>query len=333
MYTFLLFLTAGLLTGCSSAPKDPIEISSFKLNTVVSIKIYDSTDEQLLKDCLAICDKYELLFSRTKKESEIYQLNHGLLADASGASPVSEDTLELLNAGLKYCDLSEGKFDIAITPLTELWDFTAANPSVPDVSLIEDAITRVNYQDILLEENQVTFAKENMGIDLGAIAKGYIADQIKEYLLSKGVKSAMINLGGNVLCVGNKPDGSPFKIGIQKPFADRNETIATMDISDKSVVSSGIYERFFEQDGVLYHHILNPETGYPYENNLIAVTIISDKSVDGDGLSTSCFALGLEKGLELVNSLENVHAIFITNDDEIHYSENFESLFNVQKSE
>lgn len=175
-----------------------------------------------------------------------------------------------------------------------------------------------------LDGNLLTFAKEGMGLDLGAIAKGYIADRIKDYLLEQGVKSATINLGGNVLCVGEKPEGTPFKIGIQKPFSDRSETIAVMNISDKSVVSSGIYERYFEKDGKIYHHILNPATGYPYDNHLVSVTIISDKSVDGDGLSTSCFALGLDKGMELINSLPDVQAVFITDDYELHYSDGFE---------
>lgn len=129
-----------------------------------------------------------------------------------------------------------------------------------------------------------------MGFDLGAIAKGYIADQVKEFLIDKGVGSAIINLGGNVLCLGSKPGGQAFKVGIQKPYADRNETIAIMELSDMSVVSSGVYERFFVKDGVSYHHILNPATGYPLDYGLISVTIISEKSVDGDGLSTTCFA-------------------------------------------
>lgn len=163
-----------------------------------------------------------------------------------------------------------------------------------------------------------------MGLDLGAIAKGYIADKMKEFLVSKGVKSATINLGGNVLCIGKKTDNTPFRIGIQKPFADRSETIAILDIEDKSVVSSGIYERYFEKDGTFYHHILNPDTGYPYDNHLVSVTIISDQSMDGDGLSTSCFALGLEKGMELINSLPDVHAVFITDDYQLHYSDHFQ---------
>ncbi len=195
---------------------------------------------------------------------------------------------------------------------------------VPSDEDIQTALSLINYENIKVDGNKLTFAKEGMGLDLGAIAKGYIADKMKEFLVSKGVKSATINLGGNVLCIGKKPDNTPFRIGIQKPFADRSETITVLDIEDKSVVSSGIYERYFEKDGTFYHHILNPDTGYPYNNHLVSVTIISDQSVDGDGLSTSCFALGLEKGLELINSLPDVHAVFITDDYQLYYSDNFQ---------
>ena len=151
---------------------------------------------------------------------------------------------------------------------------------------------------------------------------------MKDLLVKKGVNSAIINLGGNVLCIGSKPDGTPFKVGIQKPFADRNETEAVMDITGKSVVSSGIYERCFKQGGKLYHHILNPQTGYPYDNGLISVTIISDQSVDGDTLSTTCFALGLEDGLKFAEK-KGVQAVFITEDYKLHYTDGFQDEINV----
>ena len=137
-------------------------------------------------------------------------------------------------------------------------------------------------------------------------------------------------LGGNVLCIGGRPDGEPFKVGVQKPFADRNETAAVVDINGRSVVSSGIYERCFKQDGKLYHHILDPHTGYPYDNGLISVTIISDRSVDGDALSTTCFALGLKKGLAFAEK-KGVQAVFITKDYELHYTKDFQKKIKVSQ--
>lgn len=302
---------------------EPISATSLKLNTVVTVTIYDSQDKELLNEAMSLCDKYEAVFSRTEKSSELYKLNHGLLSTGNNAAVLSESLTELISKGLEYSKLSKGAFDIAIEPVSSLWSFTSEEKKVPHTEEINSVLSLVNYEDVLLDDRHLQFKRKGMGLDLGAIAKGFIADKMKDFLIEKGVKSAIIDLGGNVLCIGNKPDGSPFKIGIQKPFADRKETIAAINISDKSVVSSGIYERFFEKNGKLYHHILNPKTGYPYDNSLISVTIISDKSVDGDGLSTSCFALGLEEGMKLIDSLPDVQAVFITDDYELHYSKNF----------
>lgn len=308
---------------------EPISATAFKLNTVVTVNIYDSKDKKLLDDVMKLCDQYEKLFSRTLNSSEIFQLNNQTLKQEDGAFVLSPETAQLVSKGLYYGKLSNGAFDITIAPVSSLWDFTSEEKQVPSDENIQTSLPFVNYENVSIDGNKLTFEKEGMGLDLGAIAKGYIADKMKEFLVSKGIKSATINLGGNVLCIGKKTDSSPFRIGIQKPFADRSETIAVLDIEDKSVVSSGIYERYFEKDGTFYHHILNPTTGYPYNNHLVSVTIISDQSVDGDGLSTSCFALGLEKGLELINSIPNVHAIFITDDYQLHYSKDFQKELNI----
>ncbi len=296
-----------------------IEKSSFKLNTIITITLYGSQDSSIIDGAFALCDEYENLLSRTKSSSEIYQLNHS----SNNSLVVSDDTLDLLKRGLDYCRISDGAFDISVEPLTSLWNFGSTNQRLPEYEEIKDALTHIGYEGIKIDGNTVTFLNDNMGVDLGAIAKGYIADKIKDYLLERNVTSATINLGGNVLCVGKKPDGSPFRIGIQKPYENRNETVAVMELNDVSVVSSGIYERYFTVDGVQYHHILNPSTGYPYDNNLLSVTIISKESTDGDALSTTCFALGLEKGLELIDSMEDTYAVFITKDDTLHYSNGF----------
>ena len=348
MFTASLILCQAVLSGCSTQTKsventaadsqEPISSTAIKLNTAVTVTIYDSKDRDLLTECMNLCDKYEKVFSRTDADSELYKLNHRKLTPAEGTEDtyqVSDSLAELVSEGLDYSQLSEGAFDIAIEPLTSLWDFTAEDPQVPKDSLIQAALPKCDYHNISVDKdkNEITLKTDDTAIELGAIAKGYIADRLKDYLVSQNVKSAIINLGGNVLCIGEKPDNSAFKIGIQKPFADRSETIAVMDIRDKSVVSSGIYERCFEQDGTLYHHLLNPETGYPYDNGLIAVTIISDKSVDGDALSTTCFALGLEDGMKLAESLDDVQAFFVTSDYEIHYTKDFQKKIKVTETE
>lgn len=343
----LLFTGCGNITGAdtSTTGNEPISISSIKLNTAVQITIYDSQDKALLDDCLALCDKYELVFSRTNEKSELYKLNHR--KDTSDKDPntdrqttpypvsgtadtwhISEDLAALLSEGLDITRESDGAFDIAIAPLTSLWDFTAEDPKVPDDAAIQKALPLCSSDGVTIDGQDITLPSDDIQFDVGAIAKGYIADRLKDFLVKKGVKSAIINLGGNVLCIGSKPDGTPFKVGIQKPFADRNETEAVMDITGKSVVSSGIYERCFKQNGKLYHHILNPKTGYPYDNSLVSVTIISDQSVDGDALSTTCFALGLDKGLKFAEK-KGVQAVFITEDYKLHYTDGFRDEINV----
>lgn len=326
-----------MLTGCGKTSPDSeadasslkfLSKSGFLLNTEVSVSIYDKQDEAVLEECFNLIKKYEAICSRTDQSSELYKLNNRTGPHDGEVFHISDELSALLHSGLYYSGLSKGAFDISVGPLTSLWDFTSLKPAVPAVSSIQAALPSVDYEYIHLSDNQLRFDNSGTRLDLGAIAKGYIADKVKEYLLAAGVGSAIINLGGNVLCVGSKPDGSSFHVGIQKPFADRNEIVGLLDIANKSVVSSGIYERFFEIDHVIYHHILNPETGYPYDNGLISVTIISDKSVDGDGLSTSCFALGLEKGLRLIESLPGTYALFITSDYVLHYSRGFKEAIN-----
>lgn len=322
-----LLLSALLLSGCSrpggslgsGTGKPPVSSSDFLLNTFVTVTLYDTDDTSILDHCMAICKDYENLFSKTIETSEIYQLNHRTSDEQTFT--LSDDTAALLKKGLEYCELSDGAFDITIEPLSSLWNFTSEEHVIPSDEEIEKDLKKVGYKNLKLEGNQLTFLSPDTTIDLGGIAKGYIADRIRDYLVEAGVQSALINLGGNVLCVGERPDQTPFRVGLQKPFATYRETFETLKVSGMSVVASGVYERHFIMDGKNYHHILNPETGYPYENGLVSVTILSKDSVDGDGLSTTCFSLGLTEGLKLADSLEGVYAIFITDDYEVHYSE------------
>lgn len=303
------------LGSCSQA-SGPITKTSFKLNTVVTITIYDSSDISLLDHALELCDDYENLFSRTRETSELYQINQG---EKTALSPETE---ELLSIALSYSRMSGGLFDPSIGPVSSLWDFHAETPRVPADSEIKEALPLINSEKIHISNHTIEL-ENSMMLDLGAISKGYIADRIKEYLVEQGVKSAIIDLGGNVLCIGSRPDGTPFQIGIRQPFEDTSAAAATLSVTDQSVVTSGIYERCFTQDDVLYHHLLNPKTGYPCDNELASVTIVSDHSVDGDALSTCCFLMGTEQGMKLINSLTDVQAVFITREGDLLYSDGF----------
>lgn len=313
--TILLIVT---LISCSSPPKsEKMTVTGIYFDTVIQIEAW-GTKASTLEHCKTICEGYENLFSNKIETSEISKIN----ASAGNPVKVSEETLELISRGIDYCELSGGKFDITIAPLSDLWNFTDnPNGNLPEQSAIEEARSHVGYKTIQVDKDSctVTLNDPQAKIDLGGIAKGYIADRLKAYLKSEGVEHALINLGGNVLALGTAYDGTPFRIGIQKPFDEQNSTIDILEIEDRSVVSSGIYQRYFEKDGTIYHHILNPETGYPYSNNLLQATIISDRSMDGDALSTCCFALGLNDGSTLIESLDHVQAIFVTEDYQLHY--------------
>ena len=272
-----------------------------------------------------MADTYEHYFSNTISDSDISKIN-----DADGDYvTVHDETIELLQKGIYYGDLSNGKFDITIGTLSNLWDFsdkalekenTSSTSLVPSDTDIKNALATVNYKNVKIDGNQAALTNADATLDLGGIAKGYIADKMKDYLNENGVTSGIINLGGNILVLGPKDDGNAYRIGIQKPFDEDGNSIASVSITDQTVVSSGVYERYFKENGVLYHHILDTSTGYPYDNHLLGVTIITEKSVDGDGLSTTCFALGLEDGMALIESLPDTEAIFITDDYELHTS-------------
>ena len=320
--TALLSASILLLSGCSGLPRERSQTYTDTLfDTVISVQIFDSVDEDVLKGCEKLCKKYDSMFSNKIEDSEISRIN------SAGGNPVevSKETIKLIKKGIYYSEMSDGVFDITIAPVSSLWDFKAETPSVPSPEAIAEAVSHVNYENIIIRDNTVKLADPQAGIDLGAIAKGYIADQIKDYLEEEGVRHAMINLGGNVLAMGSKLDGSDYNIGIQKPFDETGEPITSVKISDKSVVTSGIYQRYFKADGKIYHHILDPNTGYPCENNLYSVTILTDSSLTADALSTTCFLLGYDRGMKLINQLDNVDAVFITNDNQIHYSKNFQN--------
>ena len=320
----ILCMFSATLSGCSlPSSEQTISKSGFYFNTVIQITLYKSSYESLLEDCFSLADTYESYFSNTVSDSDISNINN-----ADGAFvEVHDETIELLKKGIYYGDLSDGSFDITIGKLSDLWNFSTyallnevPESAVPTNDEIQEALKTVDYKGVTIDGNKVALSNPDSKLDLGGIAKGFIADKMKAYLEENGVESGMINLGGNVLTLGKKADGSSYTIGIQKPFSEDGETIASVEVADKTVVSSGVYERYYEIGDKFYHHILNPHTGYPYDNHLLGVTIICDDSVDGDGLSTTCFTLGLDDGMALIESLADVEAIFITDDYELHTS-------------
>ena len=313
-----------LLQGCAkiSAPKN-ITRSGFFFDTLINITIYDTDDEALLDECFEMCGRYEKLLSMTVSGSDIYRINE------AGTEPVSvsDDTVILLKEAFKYHDISEGMLDITVAPLSALWTDARSDMTPPNEEDILELLPHVDLVEISVDADANTVSKEDPAamLDTGALAKGYIADRLKEFLTQKGVHSAIISLGGNIVTIGSKPDGSQFRIGIKKPFGQADEAAAALKVSDMSVVTSGIYERCFTYDARLYHHILDPNTGYPCDTDLSSATIIGSSSLEGDALSTICLLYGLDKAVELINNTPGTEAVFITRDDKIHYTGGAES--------
>lgn len=314
LYTLIcILLIIPILYGCKSTEETKVGMA---MDTIVSITIYDGVCDKkaVIDQCFNMITRYDDMFSAYKNASDIYAIN----ASNGKAINVSDETIDLLNKGIEYSKLSGGIFDITGGALIDLWHINgdASENEIPSDEAILLAKEGIGYDNIEINGNSVKLNNPNTRVNLGGIAKGYVADRLREYMLSAGVKSAMINLGGNVVTIGNK-NGQPFNIGIPRPF-DTNNICHSVKITDKSVVTSGNYQRYFKKDGVIYHHILNYDTGYPSDSGLSSVSIICDSSVEADALSTTCFILGYDKSIEyLSNMKEDISAVFILDNDEV----------------
>jgi thiamine biosynthesis lipoprotein len=233
--------------------------------------------------------------------------------------PVPMDLIDVLEQALRYGALSEGAFDPTIGPLVQRWAIGSEHPRIPGALEIEETLSLINWQDVVIDRKEATvfLRRSGMALDLGAIAKGYAADEVGALLKKAGIQGAIIDLGGNIFAYGTKQGGAPWRIGIQNPLSSRGAYLGILEVRHKSIVTSGVYERYAEIDGKRYHHILSTQDGYPVSNGLLSVTIIADRSMDADALSTAAFALGYEKGRALVESQDHAEALFIFEDKHI----------------
>lgn len=323
----LILFAAVLACGCTGKPK-PVRQTELALGTVCSISLFDSSKQALLPEAFSLIAKYENSISKNIPDSEISMLNRN-----AGSVPVvlSPPVFQLLTIAQKYSILSEGMFDVTIDPVVELWGIGTDHAAVPERDKLEKAVSRVDYRKVVLDsaKGSAFLPEPGLAVDLGGIAKGFIADRVKDFLVSGGASGGIIDLGGNIMAFGKKPDGSSFRIGIQDPFGGRGSAIGVLTMAGGSVVTSGIYERFFEQDGKKYHHIFDVRTGFPVDNGLAGVSIVTQESAAGDALSTAVFALGLEKGLALVEKTGGVEAVFITKDKEVYISSGLKDCFDL----
>ena len=314
-----LLSAAFLLTGCSGAPaQEPETATFFAMDTAMDFTVYG--DAALLDEAETLIGSLEEQVSVTDEHSDIYAIDH------TGSGSLSGNAAELMEQALELCRRTGGALDISVYPIVRAWGFTTGSYQVPDEETIQSLLPLVDYTQIQYDAaTGVVTLPEGMEIDLGSVAKGYAGQLAAQMLREHGVQSALLNLGGNVQTVGTKPDGSPWQIGIKDPQGE--DAMMVLSVEDQAVVTSGGYERYFEQDGQTYWHIMDPSTGHPADSGLISVTIVGDEGVVCDGLSTALFVMGLEKAADLWAQSGDFEAVFVTASGEVYITEGLRDRF------
>ncbi len=333
------------LSGCQTAPSNAISAENtiattgdapqksdqlyreqaYYLYTQVEITTYGKLEQAVYQEIWSELDRLDHLLSMRDEKSEIAKINA-----SAGLNPVkiSGEVFNLIKQALDYSVISND-FDISIGSLVQLWGIGTENARVPAKAEIEQALSTIDYRNIVLNENKQTvlLKQKNMAIDLGSIAKGYAANLTKQILLKHGIDRAIINFGGNILTIGDKANGTAWRVGIQTPDEARGSYLGVLKLNDNSVVTSGNYERFFEKNGKRYHHILSTKTGYPVDNELASVSIIASDSMVCDALSTLIFIKGVENGLAIIEAMPDAEAILITKDKKVYLSSGLSEYF------
>ena len=330
LYAILLFSVLAILplSGCSKSAFTKTE-TVFALDTVISVTYYDEKDGEAVKGALSLLQDNEKIFSAKDPESELCRLNERILdassdADVTALSVDGERTLygfsvsdalyALLEKALSIAKLDIG-FDITLGRISDLYGFGTDSPSVPSDDTLSELLSHTGSSHLSLSDGMLFTDDRELAIDLGGIAKGYIGDLMKAYMVEKGVESALLNLGGNILSIGEKPGAggasSPFTVGISYPEKDSADYITTVSVSGEAVATSGSYQRYFEKDGVRYHHILDPKTGKPAKSGVLSASVIAPDAATSDALSTAFFVSGMEKEKALLALFPDVEVIFI----------------------
>lgn len=315
--------------------KTPISRTETLLHTAVQIQIFHEGEavEAAMEEVYAYMAAMEVQFSTNLEGSDVYRINQ---AAGEEAVVVDKETFAVVKQALHIAEQSGGKFDVTIGAVTNLWQIGSDDARKPNDEEIKAALEVIDYRKITLNEENLTVKLEDKGmvIELGGISKGYIGGRVKDILASYGVTTAIINLGGNVVVMGTSPSSDEgWNVGVQDPDESRGQVVGTQRVTDGAVVTSGIYERFLEVDGVKYHHILDPKTGYPLDNEVSGVTVFARTSFEGDSYSTALFLFGIEEGIEFVESIDGLEAVFVDKDHGVHLTSGLKDSFKLTNEE
>ena len=317
--TALLLLAA--LMGCAGRQPEPVRVTMFAMDTVMVLTVYGDMAGEAAHQAGEELDRLEQLFSVTLPGSDIARVN----AAAGETVYVSAQTAEVLTLAVELWEETGGSFSPGLYTLSRAWGFTTGENRVPEENELVALLENINVASIQLDGNALTLPP-GMELDLGAIAKGYAADRLAEVLTGLGVESAILSLGGDVVALGSRPDGSPWRVAIRDPGGDG--FLGVVEARDQVVSTSGSNERWFAaDDGSIYHHILDPRTGRPVENELISVTVVASSGVRSDAISTALFVMGLEEGIAFTARTADIEAVFLTQSGQIYATGGLEGVF------
>lgn len=323
----------GILPGCSGLNKSQpaenkaYEADTFAMGTVITQKVYGPNGQAAADEAVTKIEQLDKLLTFNDAQGDVYKLNQNAGIKGTQLNP---ETIRIVEKAQQVSALSGGAFDITVGPLVKAWGIGTDAQHIPSQQELDKLLPLVNYQDVKIDNDIVTIRRPGQMVDLGGIAKGYAGDAVLEIYKNHDIDSAFINLGGNVVTLGNRPDGGPWRVGIRNPRpagTEPGQDLGVVKVTDKAVVTAGDDQRFFVENGQRYHHILNPATGYPARSDLMSVTLIADSSLDADALDTAIFVLGMNRGEEIIRQWGGVEAVFVTNDKKVHVTEGLKDSF------
>ncbi|MGI6407077.1 MAG: FAD:protein FMN transferase [Syntrophaceticus sp.] len=329
IYTLLVISLLFFSAGCDTGQQKPVKAEDFALGTIIHQEVYGANAQKAADEVSTKIKELDALWTINEPGGDINKLNNHA---GQGYIKLNPETISILKSARKISDLSGGAaFDITVAPLVKAWGVGTENPQIPAADVVKKLLSLVNYQDILIDEGTSSASLRMKGqmIDLGGIAKGYIGDMAIEIYKKNGITSAFVNLGGHVVVLGSKPDGSPWRVAIQDPRGQNGTFVGVVSVTDKAVVTSGDYQRYFTENGKRYCHIIDPRTGYPADSGLMSVTIIASSSTEADGMSKA-LVLGLDQGRDLVERYGKAEAVFITDDKKVYVTPGLQDNFSFE---